>query len=171
MGCRYCMLACPFFVPKYEWGKTSPLVRKCDMCADRVAQGLQTACADACPTRHQVRRPRCPESPKRSRPRDNRAITSNHITAQTKWAALPSCCSPASPSSSWVPHGPNHRAHAPADSPRSYTRSDVVTLALFYWVASGGSPIAALKCRGRGNADNPARFPEMRINGPCQRLN
>ena len=50
MGCRYCMLACPFFVPKYEWEKTFPLVRKCDMCADRVARGQQTACADACPT-------------------------------------------------------------------------------------------------------------------------
>ena len=50
MGCRYCMLACPFFVPKYEWGKTFPLVRKCDMCSDRVAKGQQTACADACPT-------------------------------------------------------------------------------------------------------------------------
>lgn len=50
MGCRYCMLACPFFVPKYEWGKTFPLVRKCDMCSDRVARGQQTACADACPT-------------------------------------------------------------------------------------------------------------------------
>ena len=50
MGCRYCMLACPFFVPKYEWGKTFPLVKKCDMCSDRVAKGQQTACADACPT-------------------------------------------------------------------------------------------------------------------------
>jgi formate dehydrogenase iron-sulfur subunit len=50
MGCRYCMLACPFSVPKYEWSKTLPLVRKCDMCSDRVAAGQQTACADACPT-------------------------------------------------------------------------------------------------------------------------
>lgn len=50
IGCRYCMLACPFSVPKYEWEKAFPLVRKCDMCADRVANGLQTACAEACPT-------------------------------------------------------------------------------------------------------------------------
>ena len=50
MGCRYCMLACPFSVPKYEWDKPLPLVRKCDMCFDRVARGLQTACAEACPT-------------------------------------------------------------------------------------------------------------------------
>ncbi|HMD42039.1 MAG TPA: 4Fe-4S dicluster domain-containing protein [Candidatus Acidoferrum sp.] len=50
IGCRYCMLACPFSVPKYEWSKALPLVRKCDLCSDRVAQGQQTACADACPT-------------------------------------------------------------------------------------------------------------------------
>jgi formate dehydrogenase iron-sulfur subunit len=50
IGCRYCMLACPFSVPKYEWSKALPQIRKCDMCADRVAQGLQTACAEACPT-------------------------------------------------------------------------------------------------------------------------
>lgn len=50
IGCRYCMLACPFSVPKYEWSKALPLVRKCDMCSDRVAKGHQTACADACPT-------------------------------------------------------------------------------------------------------------------------
>jgi formate dehydrogenase iron-sulfur subunit len=50
IGCRYCMLACPFSVPKYEWDKALPLVRKCDMCADRVAKGEPTACAAACPT-------------------------------------------------------------------------------------------------------------------------
>jgi len=50
MGCRYCMLACPFNVPKYEWNKLAPKVRKCTMCADRVANGKPTACAEICPT-------------------------------------------------------------------------------------------------------------------------
>ena len=50
MGCRYCMAACPFGVPKYEWGKVLPRVRKCTMCPDRVAAGRPTACAEACPT-------------------------------------------------------------------------------------------------------------------------
>ena len=50
IGCRYCMVACPFDVPKYEWSKALPLVRKCTMCPDRVAAGRQTACADICPT-------------------------------------------------------------------------------------------------------------------------
>ncbi|HEY1261975.1 MAG TPA: 4Fe-4S dicluster domain-containing protein [Terriglobales bacterium] len=50
MGCRYCMLACPFNVPKYEWGKALPKVRKCTMCPDRVLAGRPTACAEVCPT-------------------------------------------------------------------------------------------------------------------------
>jgi len=50
MGCRYCMAACPFGVPKYEWDKAVPGVRKCIMCAKRVAEGKQTACAEICPT-------------------------------------------------------------------------------------------------------------------------
>ncbi len=49
IGCRYCMLACPFGVPRYEWTKALPLVRKCTMCAERVLCGGTTACAEACP--------------------------------------------------------------------------------------------------------------------------
>ena len=36
IGCRYCMLACPFHVPRYEWDETIPYMIKCDMCADRL---------------------------------------------------------------------------------------------------------------------------------------
>ena len=50
MGCRYCMVACPFSVPKYEWSKLLPRVQKCTMCSTRVEAGLQTACAEVCPT-------------------------------------------------------------------------------------------------------------------------
>jgi len=50
MGCRYCMIACPFSVPKYEWNKLAPKVRKCTLCADRVARDRPTACAEICPT-------------------------------------------------------------------------------------------------------------------------
>ncbi|MBI2955865.1 MAG: 4Fe-4S dicluster domain-containing protein [Acidobacteria bacterium] len=50
IGCRYCMLACPFQVPAYEWSKRLPRVKKCDMCYERQTAGLPTACAEACPT-------------------------------------------------------------------------------------------------------------------------
>lgn len=50
MGCRYCMTACPFQVPSYEWNQRLPKVRKCDMCFDRQSAGKLTACTEACPT-------------------------------------------------------------------------------------------------------------------------
>jgi formate dehydrogenase iron-sulfur subunit len=50
MGCRYCIVACPFSVPKYEWSKLVPKVQKCTMCPDRVLAGKPTACAEICPT-------------------------------------------------------------------------------------------------------------------------
>ena len=48
MGCRYCMAACPFQVPTYEWEARLPKVRKCDMCSDRVPGGGVTRCSEAC---------------------------------------------------------------------------------------------------------------------------
>ncbi|WP_306589879.1 4Fe-4S dicluster domain-containing protein [Geothrix sp. 21YS21S-4] len=50
IGCRYCMQACPFHVPRYEWASTKPRIQKCIFCAPRITKGLQPACAEACPT-------------------------------------------------------------------------------------------------------------------------
>ena len=50
MGCRYCMLACPFNIPKFQWGEINPEIAKCDFCADRIQAGLTPSCAAACPT-------------------------------------------------------------------------------------------------------------------------
>ncbi len=50
IGCRYCMMACPFQVPKFEWESAVPLVRKCTFCADLLAIGQEPACSASCPT-------------------------------------------------------------------------------------------------------------------------
>jgi len=50
IGCRYCIMACPFDVPKYQWDRLFPVVGKCVMCAPSVAAGKATACATVCPT-------------------------------------------------------------------------------------------------------------------------
>jgi formate dehydrogenase iron-sulfur subunit len=49
IGCRYCMLACPFHVPRYEWSQVVPFMRKCDLCAARLRRGERPACVEACP--------------------------------------------------------------------------------------------------------------------------
>jgi formate dehydrogenase iron-sulfur subunit len=49
MGCRYCMIACPFDIPKFEYGSLNPKIRKCVMCYDRLSEGKIPACAEACP--------------------------------------------------------------------------------------------------------------------------
>lgn len=50
IGCRYCMVACPFGLVRYEWGEAVPEVVKCSLCHDAVS-GWQRepACTAACP--------------------------------------------------------------------------------------------------------------------------
>jgi formate dehydrogenase iron-sulfur subunit len=49
MGCRYCMMACPYGIPRYTWQDAVPLVRKCTMCYEnRIKQGKQPTCTEAC---------------------------------------------------------------------------------------------------------------------------
>ena len=51
MGCRYCMVACPFGVPAYEYSNPiTPRVRKCEFCVGRTEEGaISPACAAVCP--------------------------------------------------------------------------------------------------------------------------
>jgi formate dehydrogenase beta subunit len=49
IGCRYCQVACPFGVPQFQWSKTSPRIVKCDLCVDRVKEGKEPGCVEACP--------------------------------------------------------------------------------------------------------------------------
>lgn len=49
IGCRYCIQACPFNIPRYEWDHAVPSVAKCDMCIERLERGEAPACVEACP--------------------------------------------------------------------------------------------------------------------------
>jgi Fe-S-cluster-containing dehydrogenase component len=49
MGCRYCMVSCPFEMPKFEYHSTNPKIQKCDMCYHLQQQGEMPACAYNCP--------------------------------------------------------------------------------------------------------------------------
>lgn len=50
IGCRYCQIACPFDIPKFEYDKAFPQIRKCQLCNHRYAEGKYSACCEFCPT-------------------------------------------------------------------------------------------------------------------------
>jgi Fe-S-cluster-containing dehydrogenase component len=51
VGCRYCMIACPFEIPTYEYDEPlTPRIRKCTMCHPRIVEGKLPGCVEACPT-------------------------------------------------------------------------------------------------------------------------
>ncbi len=49
IGCRYCMYACPFGIPTFEWNKQLSLIKKCDGCVELTSKGEPSVCAKACP--------------------------------------------------------------------------------------------------------------------------
>lgn len=49
MGCRYCMVSCPFDMPKFEYHSSNPKIEKCNMCFDRIKEGSLPACVENCP--------------------------------------------------------------------------------------------------------------------------
>ncbi len=53
MGCRYCMVACPFLMTRYEWASPTPRVRKCILCFEAIREGrlAQPACTSSCPAK------------------------------------------------------------------------------------------------------------------------
>ncbi len=53
IGCRYCMNACPFGVPHFDFDKgllEGAFIDKCTFCPQRIDIGLQPACVATCPT-------------------------------------------------------------------------------------------------------------------------
>jgi Fe-S-cluster-containing dehydrogenase component len=51
VGCRYCMIACPFEIPTYEYDKAlTPRVMKCTLCHPLLLEGKLPGCVEACPT-------------------------------------------------------------------------------------------------------------------------
>lgn len=50
IGCRYCQVACPFEIPKFEYDEPFPRIQKCILCYDRVKNGGIGGCAEYCPT-------------------------------------------------------------------------------------------------------------------------
>lgn len=51
MGCRFCMISCPFDIPKFEYHSANPRIQKCRMCWERLAEGEVPACVDNCPAK------------------------------------------------------------------------------------------------------------------------
>ncbi len=51
IGCRYCQVACPYEIPKFEWEALNAKIVKCEFCRERLAKDQNPACTSVCPTK------------------------------------------------------------------------------------------------------------------------
>lgn len=58
IGCRYCTIACPFQVPRFQWVGYNPRVNKCELCVHRIKEGREPGCTEVCPTKAVIYGPR-----------------------------------------------------------------------------------------------------------------
>jgi len=50
VGCRYCMIACPFYIPGFQYYEAyNPLIGKCTFCRPRLLEGKLPGCVESCP--------------------------------------------------------------------------------------------------------------------------
>ena len=126
VGCRYCMMACPFYVPAYDYHNAwNPLVYKCTMCASRIKKGLLPGCVEACPKEALVfgRRSDLVKEARR-RILDNPGMYEDHIYGEhemggTNWLYL-----------SPVPHADLGQPDVPAVSAPELTRGMLGSIAV-----------------------------------------
>ena len=94
MGCRFCMVSCPFDSPRFEYRSANPAIRKCDMCFDRLHGGEPPACAFNCPNEallYGKRRELLKEAHKRIADEPSRyvdEIYGEHVAGGTGWLYL-----------------------------------------------------------------------------------
>jgi formate dehydrogenase iron-sulfur subunit len=104
IGCRYCMVACPFEIPAYEYhDPITPRVMKCTFCYERVSkEGKLPGCAEICPVEAITfgRRSTLLKLAAHALQKTP-AITSTMCTEKMKWAAPAGCTCPASRSTNW----------------------------------------------------------------------
>lgn len=97
IGCRYCMAACPFQIPAFEYDKAiNPLIMKCDFCFNRTKEGKLPACVNICPVEALTYGPRnelvkiARERIKRNPERYFNHIFGEHEVGGTGWMYLSS---------------------------------------------------------------------------------
>jgi formate dehydrogenase iron-sulfur subunit len=96
MGCRYCMVSCPFNIPKFEYHSSNPTITKCDMCYGRIKMGAAPTCVTGCPgdaLTFGTRRELLAEARKRiiENPKDYADyIYGEHVAGGTGWLYLSS---------------------------------------------------------------------------------